>query len=48
MEEGFTLVLPSDAATPKVARQAVAERFTQPAPHGNGKVVWFDFDLAAA
>jgi two-component sensor histidine kinase len=27
VEEGFTLVLPSDAATPRVARQAVAEAY---------------------
>ncbi len=27
MEDGFTLVLPGDSATPKVARTAVAERF---------------------
>ena len=27
MEEGFTLVLPSDAATPRAARRAVADLF---------------------
>ncbi len=27
MEQGFTLVLPSDSATPKAARSAVAEHF---------------------
>ncbi len=28
MEEGFTLVLPEDAATPRAARRAVAELFS--------------------